>query len=92
MAVIEFVSVVVVGSKLEVARDVPWRKGNCSRIRLSTTSKRLGHQDRPFVHKYLSAEIFNNPHNRTMKHNHLVINEKTVYQKFLIRFLQNVTP
>jgi len=27
-----------------------------------------------------------------MKHNHLVINEKTVYQKFLIRFLQNVTP
>jgi hypothetical protein len=92
MAVIEFVRVVVVGSKLEVARDVPWRKGNCSRIRLSTTSKRLSHQDRPFVHKYLSAEIFNNPHNGTMKHNHLVINEKTVYQKFLIRFLQNVTP
>ena len=92
MAVIEFVRVVVVGSKLEVARDVPWRKGNYSRIRLSTTSKRLGHQDRPFVHKYLSAEIFNNPHNGTMKHNHLVINEKTVYQKFLIRFLQNVTP
>jgi hypothetical protein len=39
MAVIEFVRVVVVGSKLEVARGVPWRKGNCSRIRLSTTSK-----------------------------------------------------
>lgn len=39
MAVIEFVRVVVVGSKLEVARDVLGEKAICSRIRLSTTSK-----------------------------------------------------